>query len=174
LQSHDRDNVDLTSAMAVVMESVRAAASQLGVIQTPVLLGHVEGALTLPKLEKGSNYFAAFPEAVGLKVTPQLQDLLGFGIPEPVVEEWMQRFQGGLNELQLSAVNDYRIMDGQSLLVVAPTSSGKTFIGELAASKAILDGRKAVFLLPYRALVNEKYDLFQSRMVKKLKRAPAQ
>ncbi len=32
----------------------------------------------------------------------------------------------------------------------------------LAATKAIIDGRKAVFLLPYRALVNAKYDLFAS------------
>jgi helicase len=35
-------------------------------------------------------------------------------------------------------------------------------------SKAILDGRKAVFLLPYRALVNEKYDLFVSVYGEKL------
>ncbi len=162
LQNGDRDIIDLTSAMAEVMERVRTAASQLGVTQTPVLLGHVEGALVVPKLKKGSRFFAAFPEAVGLKVTAQLSDLRGFGIPAPVIEEWTERFRGGLNELQLAAVNEYRIMDGQSLLVVAPTSSGKTFIGELAASKAIQDGRKAVFLLPYRALVNEKYDLFQS------------
>jgi replicative superfamily II helicase len=168
LQGGDREATDLTSAMAEVMESVRAAASQLGVVQTPVLLGHVKGALTLPKLKKGPSFFAAFPEAVGLKVTAQLNDLLNFGIPKPVIDEWAQRFRGGLNDLQLAAVNEYRIMDGQSLLVVAPTSSGKTFIGELAASKAILDGRKAVFLLPYRALVNEKYDLFQSAYADRL------
>jgi helicase len=91
-----------------------------------------------------------------------------FGIPEPVLDEWSGRFRGGLNALQLAAVNDYRILDGESLLVVAPTSSGKTFIGEMAATKAILDGRKAVFLLPYRALVNEKYDLFLSIYGEKL------
>ncbi|MBS0351486.1 MAG: DEAD/DEAH box helicase, partial [Proteobacteria bacterium] len=46
------------------------------------------------------------------------------------------------------------------MLVVAPTSAGKTFIGEVSAVKAISTGRKAVFLLPYRALVNEKYKEF--------------
>ncbi len=91
-----------------------------------------------------------------------VDDLRQFGIPQTVLDEWKARFRGGLNTLQLSAINDYRILDGESLLVVAPTSSGKTFIGEMAATKAILDGRKAVFLLPYRALVNEKYDLFVS------------
>ena len=39
--------------------------------------------------------------------------------------------------------------------------SGKTFIGELAIAKAITQGRKAVFLLPYRALTNEKYEDFR-------------
>ena len=60
----------------------------------------------------------------------------------------------------MSAVNDYGITNSESLVVVAPTSSGKTFIGEMAAAKAIVEGRKAVFLFPYKALVNEKYDQF--------------
>ncbi|KAK0339539.1 hypothetical protein LTR94_034119, partial [Friedmanniomyces endolithicus] len=47
-------------------------------------------------------------------------------------------------------------------MVVAPTSAGKTFVGELAALKAIADGRKAVFLLPYKALVNEKFEDFSA------------
>jgi len=162
LQAGERDPIDLTAAMAVVMEKVRASGGRLGVTQTPVMLGHVEGGLALPKLKPGKLYLAAFPEAAGVRVSPQIDDLRQFGIPQAVLDEWTARFRGGLNELQMSAVNDYRILDGESLLVVAPTSSGKTFIGEMAATKAIMDGRKAVFLLPYRALVNEKYDLFVS------------
>lgn len=160
LQAGEGTNIDLTAAMAQVMQSVRAAAGQLGVTQTPVLLGHVEGGLALPRLIRGHRFFAAFPEAAGASVSAAVDDLRQFGIPQTVLDEWKARFRGGLNTLQLSAINDYRILDGESLLVVAPTSSGKTFIGEMAATKAILDGRKAVFLLPYRALVNEKYDLF--------------
>jgi len=144
------------------MEKVRAAAGRLGVTQTPVMLGHVEGGLALPKLMRGAHYLAAFPEAAGVRVSAQIDDLRQFGMPQAVLDEWTARFRGGLNGLQLSAVNDYRIFDGESLLVVAPTSSGKTFIGEMAATRAIIEGRKAVFLLPYRALVNEKYDLFSS------------
>jgi helicase len=161
-QAGERDHIDLTAVMAVVMENVRAAAGRLGVTQTPVMLGHVEGGLALPKLKRGNVYLAAFPEAAGVLVSAQIDDLKQFGIPHAVLDEWAARFRGGLNGLQLSAVNDYRIFDGESLLVVAPTSSGKTFIGEMAATKAIIDGRKSVFLLPYRALVNEKYDLFLS------------
>jgi helicase len=159
-QEGESPNIDLVSGMAAVMQSVRAAAAQLGVSQTPVLLGYVEGGLALPRLIRGARFVAAFPEAAGILVSPAVDDLKEFGIPQPVLDEWTSRFRGGLNALQVSAINDHRILDGESLLVVAPTSSGKTFIGEMAATKAILDGRKAVFLLPYRALVNEKYDLF--------------
>jgi hypothetical protein len=45
---------------------------------------------------------------------------------------------------------------------VAPTSSGETFVGAMVAARAIADGRKAVFLLPYRALVSEKYEDFSA------------
>ena len=47
--------------------------------------------------------------------------------------------------------------------MVAPTSSGKTLIGELAAIQAVTAGKKAAFLLPYRALVNEKLEDFRQR-----------
>ncbi len=54
------------------------------------------------------------------------------------------------------------------MVVVAPTSAGKTFVGEISAAKAIAEGRKAVFLLPYKALVNEKYDQFSNLYGSKL------
>src|SRR5262249_3184304 len=126
LQEGTAQSVDLVAAMATVMQSVRAAAGQLGVTQTPVLLGHVEGGLVLLRLVPGTHFYTAFPEATGIKVTAALHDLRQFRIPQAVLDEWASRFRGGLNALQIAAVNDYRILDGESLLVIAPTSSGKT------------------------------------------------
>jgi helicase len=83
-------------------------------------------------------------------------------LPLPVVEAWAGRFPNGLHDLQLEAINEYRVLEGESLLTVAPTSSGKTFIGEVAAIRAVTEGRKVAFLLPYRALVNEKYEDFEA------------
>jgi len=156
----DGPMVDVTEAMAKVMASVRAAAAQLGVTQTPVMFGQVEGGLALPVLRPGARYRQAFPEVGRVPIGSALEELSAFGLPAELLKAWAGRFSGGLNKLQLTAVNDYRVLNGESLLVIAPTSSGKTFIGELGAARALAAGQKAVFLLPYRALVNEKYDDF--------------
>jgi len=156
------DSTSLVQVVDQVMERVRADALRMGVEQTPVLLGHVEGGLFLPRLVPGARFFAEFPELRGALISNAITDLSAFGIPNEVLSAWAGRFPAGLNDLQLQAVNDCRILDGESVLVVAPTSSGKTFIGEMAAARAVTDGRKAVFLLPYKALVNEKFDEFRT------------
>jgi len=154
--------VNLATVIDDVARRTSAEANRLGYVQNPILFGHVEGSITFPTLKAGENFAREFPGIHGLRVTTDIANLAGFGIPDSVVSAWIHQFSGGLNDLQLAAVNDYRILDGDSLLVVAPTSSGKTFIGEMAATRAIIEGRKAVFLLPYRALVNEKYDQFSA------------
>ena len=162
------DVIEIQSAMSQVLDQVRALASRLGVTQTPIHLGYIEGGLTFPVLKPGHNFYANFPESKGVKISSTINDLSVFGFPNEILAEWTNWFKNGLNELQLSAVNDYRILNGESLFVVAPTSSGKTFVGELSALKSVLQGNKAVFLLPYKALVNEKYDQFLSLYGKRL------
>jgi replicative superfamily II helicase len=153
-------DVEIQAVMSRIMDRVRADAARIGVTQTPVMAGSITGGLTFPVLKPGKNFISAFPETQGITITKDIQKLAQYGLPNEVITVWSQLFQDGLNEVQLKAVNDYRILDGKSLLVVAPTSSGKTFIGELATVKTVTEGRKAVFLLPYRALVNEKYEQF--------------
>ena len=50
---------------------------------------------------------------------------------------------------------------GKDLLVVAPTSSGKTFIGEMAAITQAIHKKKAIYLVPLRSLAEEKYRHFK-------------
>jgi helicase len=159
LQSADGP-VGVLASADDLMARVRAEAARIGVVQTSVVAGKVEGGLLLPPMRPGAKFFGAFPEAQGVRVTNDIRDLSAFGLPDAILAEWAGRFRGGINALQLAAINEHRVLDGASLLVVAPTSSGKTFVGELAATRAVLGGRKAVFLFPYRALVNEKYDQF--------------
>lgn len=151
---------DIGVLMEEVTRQVRAEASRTGHEQTPVWAGLIKGGLELPPLQPGPIFAAEFPDTAGIRVGSAITELSAFAVPEPVLDAWGTRFSE-LNNLQLSAVNDYRVLDGQPLLVVAPTTSGKTFVGELAAARAIADGRKAVFLLPFKALANEKYEEFE-------------
>jgi helicase len=94
--------------------------------------------------------------------TADLHSLLGFGFPQGIVDAWAGAIPG-LNLLQLDAINQFGLLDGQHLVVSAPTSSGKTMIGELAALRGMLDRRRALFLLPLKALVNDKYQEFRRK-----------
>lgn len=145
-----------------VVQLVRADANRFGYEQTPVMFGHVEGELVIPAGRRGENYLALFPARATVMTRGDFGDLVPYGFSDNVLAAWRERFPGGLNALQIAAVNEHGVLDGSSLLVVAPTSAGKTFIGEMAALKAISEGRKAVFLLPYKALVNEKYEDFSA------------
>jgi len=70
---------------------------------------------------------------------------------------------GGIDEiaaLSLKVRND--INANQNLLVIAPTSSGKTFIGEMAMIAQAIHLRKTIYLVPLRALADEKYRHFKN------------
>src|SRR5436190_9734698 len=134
------DPIDVQSALIEVMKRVRTSATRLGVQQTAVILGQIVGGLNFPALKAGATYWIIFPESKGVRITKAIAELSKFGIPKTVIDEWELRFTNGLNELQLEAVNEYRILDGKSLFVIAPTSSGKTFVGEMGAVQAALRG----------------------------------
>ncbi len=56
------------------------------------------------------------------------------------------------------------LLDGENLLVCSPTASGKTLVAELAALKIILEQkRKAVYIVPLKALANDKFKNFKKR-----------
>ncbi|MCF2140808.1 MAG: DEAD/DEAH box helicase [Candidatus Lokiarchaeota archaeon] len=56
------------------------------------------------------------------------------------------------------------LFQGNSFLLCTPSGSGKTLVAELAAIHRISKNEgKVLFLLPYRALVSEKYFLFYRR-----------
>src|SRR6201999_1812881 len=46
---------------------------------------------------------------------------------------------------------------GQSVVVAAPTGSGKTVVGEYAVARALAEGGKAFYTTPLKALSNQKY-----------------
>jgi len=68
----------------------------------------------------------------------------------------------GSNEIaSLSSVTCNDKNGNQNLLVISPTSSGKTFIGEMAAVTQAIHHKKVIYLVPLRSLAEEKYQNFK-------------
>ncbi len=86
-----------------------------------------------------------------LNIQKQFADVLAADITE-------------LNPVQISAVKAGLLDLNKSLVVAAPTASGKTLIAELMMIKAILEKRvKAIYVVPLRALATEKYERFKEK-----------
>lgn len=66
------------------------------------------------------------------------------------------------NDIKERGKKDYGNDRDKNLLVIAPTSSGKTFIGEMAAVAQAIHLRKTIYLVPLRALADEKYRHFKN------------
>ncbi len=52
------------------------------------------------------------------------------------------------------------LLEGRNLVVAAPTAAGKTLIAELAMVNTARRGRKAIYLVPLKAIASEKYAEF--------------
>lgn len=151
--------IDLYKLLNHVTQRVVDASAALRRQQHPAFRGSVDGLPTWPILKPGVRYAAAFPERVRQPATADVHSLASYGMPLVLLETWAQAIPR-LNDLQLAAVNDYGVLDGKNILVTAPTSSGKTMVGELAALQHVASRRRALFLLPMRALVNDKHAEF--------------
>ncbi|WP_328848535.1 DEAD/DEAH box helicase [Micromonospora zamorensis] len=154
----DGGQIRLYDLLAFVTREVKAKASgTVAAEQDPSLRGQMDGELRWPIFtDTGPLYSSQFPSSVLAPVTRDLASLRGYGIPQVVLDAWAVRIDE-LNDLQVDTINQARLLAGANVLVTAPTSSGKTMIGELAAVRAARQGGRSVFLLPTRALVNEQY-----------------
>lgn len=84
-------------------------------------------------------------------------------IPDRIKQDFLSDGIETLNPPQQEAVNA-GLMEGEDMVVAAPTASGKTFIAELAMVKqAVENGKKAVYIVPLKALASEKYQDFSER-----------
>ncbi|MGI8408029.1 MAG: DEAD/DEAH box helicase, partial [Actinomycetota bacterium] len=80
--------------------------------------------------------------------------------PDPSLEGSASQFEGlyrfGFDPFQRRACE--ALLDGSSVLVAAPTGSGKTVVGEFAAWLAMCGGGKTFYTTPIKALSNQKFN----------------
>lgn len=69
--------------------------------------------------------------------------------------ELIAHYSFPLDDFQLRALD--ALDDGESVLVAAPTGSGKTVVAEYAIDVAIVGGKRAFYTAPIKALSNQKY-----------------
>ena len=87
-------------------------------------------------------------------------DAVSSMLPLQVIEILRKEGISTLRPAQVKAVQA-GLLNRKNLLVCTPTASGKTLIAEMAALTTILSGKgKCVYIVPLKALANEKFKEF--------------
>lgn len=93
-------------------------------------------------------------------MTLSIEYLQSHGISKSVIDIWKENGIVNLLPLQEHSIREYGFLRGQNLVVFAPTSSGKTFVAEMAAINQLESNKKVIYLVPTKALAEEKYREF--------------
>ena len=99
--------------------------------------------------------------AVGASLHPLRSDHLAGALHAPQVTaiDYLARLPFPADRFQMEAV--MAIDQGASVVVTAPTGSGKTVVAEAAIARAIGRGLRAVYTTPLKALSNQKFADFR-------------
>lgn len=93
----------------------------------------------------------------------QLSDVLTpHGFHPIAIQAWQREGVRELLPIQAKALQKPHFFE-QSAIVKGPTTCGKTFVGELACVKHMLANRKCLYLVPFKAIAEEKYVEFKQR-----------
>jgi superfamily II DNA or RNA helicase len=81
-----------------------------------------------------------------------------WGVPDLVIEGYKAK---GITELkpwqrECLSVDSGAPLQGRSLVFSAPTAGGKTLVAEMLMLKALLAGKRCMYIVPLRALADEK------------------
>ncbi|MCB2155079.1 DEAD/DEAH box helicase [bacterium] len=94
----------------------------------------------------------------------KMSELIRYGLSAQVIATLESAFGPDLLPLQQQVLEQTGLLDrNESLLVCAPTASGKTLVAELAALNQLTRSRLVLFLVPTRALAEEKAAEFAER-----------
>jgi helicase len=97
-----------------------------------------------------------------MEKTMNIEDISGPGVGAWLTDRLRVWGISSLTDVQVRALQA-GIADGRSMIVSAPTSSGKTLIGEIGILAALRVGVRAIYLVSHKALADQKYLDFVSR-----------
>ncbi|MFH1022102.1 MAG: DEAD/DEAH box helicase [Planctomycetota bacterium] len=89
--------------------------------------------------------------------------LEAFGFDTRILKIWNDSGHSELLPIQKVAIHTGKVLEGKSAVIFSPTSSGKTFVGEMAAVRTAGQNRRAIYLVPQKALAEEKYREFKGK-----------
>ncbi|GAF73303.1 unnamed protein product, partial [marine sediment metagenome] len=99
----------------------------------------------------------------------KIKNLKNYGIPPRVLNIWEENCSPCLLPVQEEAVKNYGILDcvdngndNNNILVIAPPSQGKSFLGEMATAAHLTHQKKCIYLAPFRFYAEEKYSYFKN------------
>ena len=84
-----------------------------------------------------------------------VRSLEAHGVQPQLLDVWESELGPDLLPVQQQAVVEHKVLAGQNLLVQAPTTAGKTFIGEMAAAHTLLGHQRCFYMVPLKALAAE-------------------
>ena len=93
----------------------------------------------------------------------RIESLERYGLNSQLLQRWLDDGLEFLLPIQAESINKFGLLDGKSLVISGPGTSGKTFCGELAALKKCASKEKSIFLVPLKAIAEEKQKLFEKR-----------
>src|SRR5690554_4125502 len=98
----------------------------------------------------------------------KMEQLEYFSVPHYIINIWKEHYSDFLLPVQEKAVREFNLLQPaqyplyqnstlhqkklKNLLVVSPSSSGKTLVGEMAALQEISLQKKVLYLVPLRIL----------------------
>jgi helicase len=86
-----------------------------------------------------------------------------YDIPREIIDIWIEEEGTTLLPIQRRAIEEQNLLAGRNLVIAAPSSAGKTFVGEIAIIARALEGKRALYVVPLKAMADEKYRLFRRR-----------